>query len=155
MDAEGHASERPLQISEDVIYLGIAVLLVAVALVVLVDAAHGMLSLAHTDAMAVVLGVLDRLLLVFIIVELLYAVRVTLRRRRILAEPFLVVGILSAIKEIILLSIKAAEAPGSGSTFNDSMIEVGVLGVLVVLLALSAWLMRAKEHAPGEGSGDS
>ncbi|MDP9466568.1 MAG: phosphate-starvation-inducible PsiE family protein [Actinomycetota bacterium] len=50
---------------------------------------------------------LDAILLVFIFVELLYAVRITLKERQIVAEPFLIAGILVCIKEIVVLAVKA------------------------------------------------
>ena len=53
--------------------------------------------------------VLDLLLLVFIVVELLYAVRTTLAERELVAEPFLLVGIIASIKEIVVLSVKAPD----------------------------------------------
>jgi hypothetical protein len=52
--------------------------------------------------------ILDGLLLVFIFVELLYAVRSCLRSHEIVAEPFLIVGILAGTKEIVVLSVEAA-----------------------------------------------
>ena len=94
---------------------------------------------------------LDSLLLVFIVVELLFAVRVILGKREVIAEPFLVVGIIASIKEIVVLSVKAAEVVGKGDEFIHSMIEVGVLGVLVLVLAVAAILLRAKEQKPAEG----
>jgi hypothetical protein len=57
--------------------------------------------------------VLDLLLLVFIVVELLYAVRTTLAERELLAEPFLLVGIIASIKEIVVLSVKAPDYVGT------------------------------------------
>lgn len=54
------------------------------------------------------LELLDGLLLIFIFVELLYAVRTSLRSHEIVAEPFLIVGILACIKEIVVLSVEAA-----------------------------------------------
>ena len=94
---------------------------------------------------------LDTLLLVFIVVELLFAVRVTIAKRELIAEPFLLVGIIASIKEIVVLSVKAADQVGTGSPFSDSMWEVGVLGVLVLLLGITAYLLRLKEREPGEG----
>ena len=79
---------------------------------------------------------LDRLLLVFIVVELLFAVRVILGKREVVAEPFLVVGIIASIKEIIVLSVEAADYVGKGDKFNHAIIEVGVLGALVLVLAV-------------------
>ncbi len=141
-----------LEWAEDAIYAGIALLLIIGAAVLLFDAAARMLSLSEAGVAATMLEVLDRLLLVFVVVELLFAVRITLRRREIVAEPFLIVGIIASIKEIVVLSVQAAEDVGTGSIFSDAITEIGVLGVLVLLLAISALLLRAKENEPGEGT---
>jgi len=140
-----------LGISEDAIYVGIAALLAVSAGALLVAAASDLSRLTDADTGEVVLTVLDRLLLVFIVVELLFAVRVILSKREIIAEPFLVVGIIASIKEIIVLSVEAADLVGQGDKFTRSMIEVGVLGGLVLLLAVAALLLRAKEREPEEG----
>ena len=108
---------------------------------------------AGSNADDAMIEVLDALLLVFILVELLYAVRTTLAQRQIVAEPFLIAGILTAIKEIIVLSVKAAnEYLGKGPEFARAIIEIGVLGVLVAVLAMLAVLLRHKEKEPEEGS---
>jgi uncharacterized membrane protein (DUF373 family) len=140
-----------LAFTEDAIYVGIAVLLAVGAGVLLVDTAGGFFALRDTSPGAVVVELLDRLLLVFIVVELLFAVRVTLRRREIIAEPFLIVGIIASIKEIIVLSVQAAEDIGKPTRFWHAVAEVGVLGLLVVALAAAAVLLRVKEREPQEG----
>ena len=61
-----------LAITEDVIYVGIAVILAVAAGALLVSAAAGLTDLGgELSASQVVLEVLDTLLLVFIVVELL------------------------------------------------------------------------------------
>ena len=80
--------------------------------------------------------------------------RVILGKREVVAEPFLVVGIIASIKEIIVLSVEAADVVGKGDEFRDSMVEVGVLGVLVLVLSVAAILLRAKEREPQEGDRD-
>ena len=144
-----------LAITEDVIYVSIAALLTISAGALLVSAANGLRALTGTSTSEVVLLVLDRLLLVFIVVELLFAVRVILGRREVVAEPFLVVGIIASIKEIIVLSVEAADYVGKGQKFTHSIIEVGVLGVLVVVLAGAAIMLRAKEREPKEGDDEA
>lgn len=140
-----------LAISEDAVYVGIAILLAVSAGALLVSAASGLTALGDQPASEVVLVVLDRLLLVFIVVELLFAVRVILGKREVVAEPFLVVGIIASIKEIIVLSVEAADYVGKDQKFTHSIIEVGVLGVLVLVLAVAAIMLRAKEREPQEG----
>lgn len=141
-----------LAVTEDVIYVGIAVVLSVAAGALLVAAVSGLTDLGgDRSSSEVVLDVLDTLLLVFIVVELLFAVRVILGRREVVAEPFLVVGMIASIKEIIVLSVEAAGYVGKGAKFTHAIVEVGVLGALVLVLSLAAILLRAKEKEPREG----
>ena len=145
---------RLLVFVEDVIYVSIAALLAAAALVVTVRSAGILVDRSTKSGSDAMLDVLDSLLLVFIFVELLYAVRTTLKERQIVAEPFLIAGILASIKEIVVLSVKAAnEYIGKGPEFARAMVEVGLLGGLIVLLASAAVLLRKKEKEPTENSG--
>jgi uncharacterized membrane protein (DUF373 family) len=144
--------DRMIEIAETIAYAGIAILLAITAVALLVLAASNVVALFSEDASNIALEVLDTLLLVFIVVELLFAVRATVSERELLAEPFLLAGIIASIKEIIVLSVKAAETAGEGSVFRDQMIEVGVLGLLVLFLGVTALLLRRKEREPDEGS---
>ncbi|MCU1674339.1 MAG: hypothetical protein JWN77_2452 [Frankiales bacterium] len=144
---------RLLVVAEDAVYVSIAVLLALSAVVVTVRSAGILLDRSTKSGPDVMVDVLDSLLLVFIFVELLYAVRTTLKERQIVAEPFLIAGILASIKEIIVLSVKAAnDYVDKGPQFARAMVEVGLLGGLVVLLAGAAVLLRKKENEPSENS---
>jgi len=151
-DDEPRLIERVLSWAEDLVYVGIAILLFVSSVVLLVVAADELLEVFNDFSSDPVVEVLDTLLLVFIVVELLSAVRTTLRQRELIAEPFLIVGIIASIKEIVVLSVKAADAIGKGDEFRDQMWQIGVLGVVVVLLGGTAWLLRRKEREPDEGS---
>ena len=111
----------------------------------------------------VMLEILDGLLLIFIFVELLYAVRSCLRSHEIVAEPFLIVGILAGIKEIVVLSVEAATLLDKGPDFARAVVEIGVLGA-VVWSGAGAFVLRerrrdtadagevaAQEQGPGSG----
>jgi uncharacterized membrane protein (DUF373 family) len=147
----GRLGTRLLELAENVVYAGIAVLLVATALVCLVLAGKTTWGLTSDFSEQPVLELLDILLLVFIVVELLFAVRTTVEKRELLAEPFLLVGIIASIKEIVVLSVESANEVGNGAQFTDRIIEIGVLGVLVLLLGLTSLLLRRKEREPDEG----
>jgi uncharacterized membrane protein (DUF373 family) len=141
---------RALEVAENLIYGGIALFLVVSAFILLAVAAKTAWGLTSDFSQQPVLEVLDVLLLVFIVVELLFAVRTTVEKRELVAEPFLLVGIIASIKEIVVLSVEAASALGKGAEFDDRMIEIGVLGVLVVLLGVTSFLLRRKEREPDE-----
>jgi uncharacterized membrane protein (DUF373 family) len=147
----GRFGTRLLEVSENVVYGGIAVFLVTTALVCLGLAGKATWGLVSDFSEQPILDLLDILLLVFIVVELLFAVRSTVEKRELLAEPFLLVGIIASIKEIVVLSVESAKEVGNGAQFTDRIIEIAVLGVLVVLLGLTSLLVRRKEREPDEG----
>jgi uncharacterized membrane protein (DUF373 family) len=147
----GRLGTRLLEISENVVYAGIAAFLVGTALVCLVLAGKVTWGLASDFSEQPILDLLDILLLVFIVVELLFAVRSTVEKRELLAEPFLLVGIIASIKEIVVLSVESAKEVGNGAQFDDRITEIAVLGVLVLLLGATSLLLRRKEREPDEG----
>ena len=149
----GRVGTRVLELAENVVYAGIALLLVLAALALLVLAGRTAWSLTGDLSQAPMVELLDVLLLVFIVVELLFAVRTTVEKRELVAEPFLVIGVIASIKEIVVLSVEAAGVVGRGPEFDDRITEIAVLGVLVLLLGLTAWLLRRKEREPDEGDG--
>ncbi len=147
-------TDKALTLAEDSLYAGIAAILIVAAGGLLFVAGRDLLTSVGDKDTEGVLHVLDTLLLVFIFVELLYAVRLTLKERQVLVEPFLLVGVLAAIKEIVVLSVEAAaQVSKDPDAFERSVIEIGVLAGLVVALAVSAVLLRRKEREPQEADG--
>ena len=140
------AGAQFLHVSEDVLYLFVALVLVAGAGVVLVDAVHGLVTELEDGTKEAMEHALDSLLIVFILIELLGAVRETVRKRQLVAEPFLLVGMIASIKEIVVVS---AFAPDDAEV-ADAMLQVGVLGAVVVGLSIALLLLRQKEEHPAE-----
>ena len=138
---------RGLETAEGYLYLLVGLALVLAALLVLGAMVVDVVADIGDGIRPVVIEALDSLLIVFILLELLAGVRATIVSHQLVAEPFLVAGIIASIKEIILLSLKAT--PGD-ETFDDSLQEIGVLGVLVLLLAVAAFVVRRKEREPSE-----
>jgi uncharacterized membrane protein (DUF373 family) len=147
----GRSGTRALEIAENLVYAGIALFLILCGFLLLVIAAKTTWGLVDDFTTTPLLEVLDVLLLVFIVVELLFALRITVERRELVAEPFLLVGIIASIKEIVVLSVEAAGVIGKGDEFTHRIVEIGALGVLVVLLGGTALLLRRKEREPDEG----
>ncbi len=151
-EGEGAARiDAVLEAAEKVVYLLIATLLLVASFVLLAVAAKDLTDVFDDFGTKPVVEALDTLLLLFIVVELLSAVRITIAKRELVAEPFLLVGIIASIKEIVVLSVKAAESIGEGQRFTDQLWQIGVLGVVVLLLGVTAWMLRIKEREPQEG----
>lgn len=152
-EGDDNRAMRALRIAEDGVYYVMAVVLLAAAVVVLVYAGESFVRVLDETETAM-LEVLDGLLLVFIFVELLYAVRVTLARHEIAAEPFLLVGIIASIKEIVVVSVEAAGAIGDGPLFSDRMVLIAVLGGVVLALTLAILMLRRSQTYPSEKADD-
>jgi uncharacterized membrane protein (DUF373 family) len=151
-DGEGRQlfADRALGVLEDIVYWAVAVVLVIGSVALLVAQFNTMLRLRATPASTVMLEVLDGLLLIFIFVELLYAVRSCLRSHEIVAEPFLIVGILAGIKEIVVLSVEAATLLKEGPEFSRAVVEIGVLGAVVLVLAVAAFVLRERRRTDSD-----
>jgi uncharacterized membrane protein (DUF373 family) len=141
-------ADRTIELGEQVVYLAVAVVLLAAATTVLVSAAYDLATTMDDGARSAATAALDGLLLVFIFVELLGAVRATIAERSLVAEPFLIVGIIASIKAIVVSSLDASKA--SGSAFDELILEIGVLAGVILLLAIAGWLVRRKEREPAE-----
>ena len=142
---------RALELAENGVYTLAGLLLVAGAVIVLGAIIYHLAADVGDGAESAVTEALDGLLLVFILLELLAAVRATMVEHKLVAEPFLVVGIIAAIKEIVVAAVDAKTKKGENSAaFDEAMVEIGVLGGIVLVLALSALLVRRKEREPEE-----
>ncbi len=153
----GKAAEE-LEGIEKVLHFGETVLYAFAAAVLLVGAAATLGSIGYHLVKELGDGVehsvaeaLDGLLLVFILLELLAAVRQIMDEHRLVAEPFLIVGMLASIKEIVVLALVAQEELGKpGQEFENAMTEIGVLAGVILLLAIAMYLVRRKEREPEE-----
>jgi uncharacterized membrane protein (DUF373 family) len=140
--------DRLMHLAEGAVYGAVGLLLVASAILAVAMIGYRLATDLDEGTTDAVTAALDSLLLVFILVELLGAVRATVTERKLVAEPFLVVGIIASIKEIVVASLKAGDL--DDSQFDEVIAEIAVLGVVVILLATSSFLVRRKEREPAE-----
>jgi uncharacterized membrane protein (DUF373 family) len=128
---------------EDFFYVAIAT---ALAIAGLMLFGYGLWDFAThlptRDFTASILELLDNLLLVFIVTELIHTVRAIIDEKVLVAEPFLIVGIVAAIRRLIVVSAEAKTLLGTPE-FPDAMLEIGVLMVGVLVLAGAVFLMRS------------
>lgn len=143
--------DRTIAITEDVVYGVLAIVLVGGAAILIGDAVVHLVDEASRNVETAVRDMLDRLLLAFILVELLGAVRATIRERRLVAEPFLLVGIIASIKEVVVESLNARDyVGGDDGKFADAMTSVGVQAGVLLVIGILMLLIRRKEREPEE-----
>jgi hypothetical protein len=142
---------------EFVIYAILAVLLSLTVLVTMASAAKMLWdALTNWSRAAQTLRVLNELLIVVMLVEILHTVRISIRSHILLvAEPFLIVGLVATIRRMLVITLEAATLSKEGvwttetakSIFQGTMIELALLGVLVLILVYSITLLRRSNPA--------
>ena len=131
---------------EDVVYVGLGILLAAGALILLVDGGLMLGRQLLTAAMpAPVIDLLDRVLLVVMLVELLYTVQISFREHALVPEPFLIVGLIAATRRILVVTAEFAKlAQEGGTVFLHAMMELGLLTVMVLAFVVALVLLRKR-----------
>lgn len=147
-EAASVGSARVLGWAEDTLQVLVGVLLVFAAGVVLVEVAYNLATDMDKGASTAVASAVKGLLTVFILLELLAGLRATLVRRELVAEPFLVVGIIASIRGIIIVALDAKSQ--TGTKLDEAMMQIAVLGGLALALSAAAFVIRRKEREPSE-----
>ena len=137
---------------EDVAYVGLGLVLAVSALVLLVFLA---LSLGEAIMSAnlpqKIVRLLDQSLLILMIVEILYTVQVSFREHTLVAEPFLIVGLIAAIRRVLILTAEFSRPAEIGeAAFRNVMFELGLLTALILALVFSLFLMKRQNIASSE-----
>lgn len=148
---------------EDITYVGLGILLAGSSFILL---ASGLISFGQNlmaGSLATnIVSLLDRILLILLVVELLYTVQVSFRERILVPEPFLLVGLIAAIRRVLVLTAELAHVQDQPDVvFQRFIMELGVLTIMIVALVVSLVLLRnlkgkvAAERATGTRATDS
>jgi uncharacterized membrane protein (DUF373 family) len=93
--------------------------------------------------------VVDRLLLVLMIIELLHTVRSSIQSHQLGWEPFLIVAMIATVRRILVITLEISDqtprsqaSAGSGLSFDQAMVELGVLAALMLVIAIAIYLLR-------------
>ena len=137
---------RAFTLVEDFVYLGLGLLLAGGSIFLLIS---GIITfgqhLIAGSLTANIVPVLDRILLILLVVELLYTVQVSFREHTVTPEPFLLVGLIAAIRRVLVLTAELAQVhQHSDEVFKRFVIELVVLTVLIVALVVSLVLLKKR-----------
>lgn len=131
---------------EDLVYVGLGILLAGSAIVLLgagvVDFVRHVVAGTLPGS---VVELLDRILLILMIVEILYTVQVSFREHTLVPEPFLIVGLIAAIRRVLVITAEFSKLLERGEVaFRNAMVELGLLTVMIVALVASLLMLRRR-----------
>jgi uncharacterized membrane protein (DUF373 family) len=136
-----------LSLVEDVVYVGLGVLLTITALTLLAEAVKSsVLALFRHQFAGQAISLLDQILLILLIIELLYTVQVSFREHGLLAEPFVVVALIAVIRRILVLTAEMPKLPeASEDIFRRAILELTLLAFMVIILVGSLILLQRRD----------
>lgn len=138
---------------EDVTYVGLGVLLAVSALFLLLAAAWTLIEGLSLSGLAkdLTVEVVDQILLVLLIIEILSTVQVSFREHVLTPEPFLVVGLIAAIRRILIITAEFSNpSEVLEAAFRNAMFELGLLTVLIFSLVFSLHFLKKNRPASVE-----
>lgn len=131
-----------LTLAEDIIHYAAGLLLLALALIVLWHTGQGLLNTQNQFSQRVIDGI-DGVLFVIIVAELMQTVMAHFDHSGFQLKPFLIIGIISAIRHILTIGARLTLGGDvGGAAFTRSQIELGVETGVVLGLAVGLLLVR-------------
>jgi uncharacterized membrane protein (DUF373 family) len=132
---------------EDIIYVGLGLLLAGVAGALLITEIIYFIQYISAGVLPEnVVMLLDRILLIIIFAEVLYTVQVSLRQHVLQPGQFLVVGLIAVTRRILVLTAELPKmAKESEALLHNALIELAMLTVLTLVLVISLRLLRPSD----------
>ncbi len=122
--------------AQDVVTVTVGVILIALAVVLLisgiVDFANE--SFGQVGVSTAATDLVDRVLFVLILLEIVHTVVLSLRAHRLVAQPFIVVGLIAVIRRILLVLTPGTHVNASATqlALYIGMVAVFVAGLIAV-----------------------
>jgi hypothetical protein len=157
--ASGHSEKaRAIRLSTELfhqielfVYVALGIVLSVTSVLALGSAAllllEGMRDWSSTSA---VFLIVDRLMFVLMLIEILHTVRGSVRSGELTPEPFLIIGLIASIRNVLVITLKSSGMTSEGHhgsfegeiLFRSSIIELAVLGALILIFVVSIYLLR-------------
>ena len=142
----------PLRVFIDLVQYGVAVVLLVLAAVVLVRSFITFvtsLNAAAPDYTQSLISAVDGVLVVIILVDIMRTVLTHLEGWGFPFRPFLVIGIIAAVRDILAVSTRltlssGATTKGAATPIAQSLLELGTNAGVILVLAVALFLTRGQ-----------
>ncbi len=148
--------------AESIILVLIAIVLILLALLLLANSALGLVKLLNPgpqgDIRTLAIEVLDTVLLVMMTMEIVYTVAVSLESHSLVAEPFLIIGAIAAIRRMLVITAESTTPTGTSATnplpSTPLLAELALLALIVIAMAASIYVLRrSNKYVPPDEDG--
>lgn len=148
--SEHHAPSRTatfLKNTESVVLFAIAIVLVILAILILGSGIFGLYQALITGQIRdQAIEILDGILLVMMIMEIVYTVTLSMEAHTLVAEPFLIVGAIAAIRRMLVITAEGTKLELSNpAAFQNTLVELGLLAATILMIAGAIYIMRRSQ----------
>jgi uncharacterized membrane protein (DUF373 family) len=137
----------PLRVLIDLVQYGVAIVLLVLAGVVLVKSFIVFVG-SLQDYTTALISAVDGVLVVIILIDIMRTVLTHLEGWGFPFRPFLVIGIIAAVRDILAVSTRltfsAGTAPKGSPTVTQSLFELGTNAGVILVLAVALFLTRGQ-----------
>lgn len=146
---EGRRVIGLVEVAEDMVHYIVSVLLVVVALVVMVHSLREFVDSGHGEFAERVTAVINSVLFVIIVMEILRTVVAHFDDAGLQLKPFLIIGIISAVRHILTVGAQASLGAESADAdhFRHAQVELGVNAAVVLALVIGLVMIWRSERS--------
>ena len=139
-----------LSLAEDLLYAAVALVLVGVAVALLYQTIHDVFTHDGISFIRRINDAVNGVLFVVIILEIFRTVLSHLEGGGFQLVPFLVIGVISAVRHILLVGTEALQGQ-TQRVFEHTQIELGVNALVALVLVIALVLIRRSPSGSDDG----
>jgi phosphate starvation-inducible membrane PsiE len=137
--------------AESVVLVLIGIVLIVIAVLLLGNSATSLVTLVNPSGTAssvrdLAIEILDSVLLVMMTMEIVYTVAISFESHQLVAEPFLIIGAIAAIRRKLVITAEGTRIGEDLNAFLPLLLELGLLALIVVAMAGSIYVLRRSQY---------
>jgi phosphate starvation-inducible membrane PsiE len=133
--------------AESVVLVMIGIVLVVLAVLLLWSGTTSMIDAVQDNRIGhSAIEILNSVLLVMMTMEIVYTVAISLESHTLVAEPFLIIGTIAAIRRMLVITATSTETEHDVGMFHNTLVELGLLAATVIALAVAIWVLRHSQQ---------
>ena len=143
---KGFNPAKFLKQTESVVLFVIAIVLALLAILLLFSSVQALyVAVVGGQIRDQAIEILDSVLLVMMTMEIVYTVTLSLESHKLVAEPFLVVGAIAAIRRMLVITAESTKLENQPAIFQNTLFELGLLAVTIILISTSVYILRRSQ----------
>ena len=133
-------------LKSSIVLFCIAIVLAVLAIFLLFSSVYALyVAVATGQLRDQAIDILNSTLLVMMIMEIVYTVTLSIESHKLVAEPFLIVGAIAAIRRMLVITAQSTSIESNIPAFQNTLLELALLAVTIILIAWAIYILRTSQ----------